>query len=57
MPPRIKQIVIERFQSINDQSVIDFPENQPLVRFFTSNLINSKHLEIEIDSLLKKKFS
>lgn len=30
MPPRLKQIAIEGFRSINDQIVIDFPKNQPL---------------------------
>ncbi len=37
MPPRLRQIAIEGFRSINDQIVIDFPENQPLVLIGENN--------------------
>lgn len=37
MPPRLKQIAIEGFRSIEDQIVIDFPENQPLVLIGENN--------------------
>lgn len=37
MPPRLRQIAIEGFRSIDDQIVIDFPENQPLVLIGENN--------------------
>jgi putative ATP-dependent endonuclease of OLD family len=37
MPPKLRQIAIEGFRSIEDQIVIDFPENQPLVLIGENN--------------------
>lgn len=37
MPPRLRQIAIEGFRSIDDQIVINFPENQPTVLIGENN--------------------
>ncbi|EKB50224.1 ATP-dependent nuclease [Cecembia lonarensis] len=37
MPPRLRQITIEGFRSVNDQIVINFPVNQPVVLIGENN--------------------
>ena len=48
MPPRLRQIAIEGFRSIDDQIVINFPENQPTVLIGENNSGKSNIIRIEL---------